>query len=60
MLFQVGYGSSASSRLDLFNVDTSGNATIAGNTTIGGNLTVNGELIVPSTAGTSVNSMWIV
>lgn len=29
-------------------------------TTISGNLTVTGELIVPSTAGTSVNSMWIV
>ena len=29
-------------------------------TTINGNLTVTGELIVPSTAGTSVNSMWIV
>lgn len=28
-------------------------------TTINGNLTVTGELIVPSTAGTSVNSMWI-
>ena len=60
MLFQIGQGTSGSARADVFSIDLSGNTIIAGNTTIGGNLTVNGELIVPSTAGTSVNSMWIV
>ena len=60
MLFQIGQGTSGSARVDVFSIDLSGNTIIAGNATVGGNLTVTGELIVPSTAGTSVNSMWIV
>lgn len=60
MLFQIGQGTSGSARADVFSIDLSGNTIIAGNATVGGNLTVTGELIVPSTAGTSVNSMWIV